>query len=110
MSIYSELLPFDQEPTRLERPGRRSSPKNSPSSRANRPELPIPQESLDALKKEGLFALQLTQNQMTTFGGTAFAGRLPFERYFRDARAGLVMGMANDMAYEGMIPFMFPDS
>jgi alkylation response protein AidB-like acyl-CoA dehydrogenase len=67
-----------------------------------------PQESLDVLKKEGLFALQLTQNQMTTFGGTAFAGRLPFERYFRDARAWLVMGMANDAAYAGMIPIMFP--
>ena len=82
--------------------------KNSPSRRANRPELAIPQESLDALKKEGLFALQLTQNQMTTSGGTAFAGRLPFERYFRDARAWLVMGMANDAAYAGMISIMFP--
>ena len=45
---------------------------------------------------------------MTTSGGTAFAGRLPFERYFRDARAWLVMGMANDAAYAGMISIMFP--
>jgi alkylation response protein AidB-like acyl-CoA dehydrogenase len=45
---------------------------------------------------------------MTMFGGAAFAGRMPFERYFRDARAGMVMGMANDMAYDGMIPLMFP--
>ena len=47
---------------------------------------------------------------MTTFGGTAFACRLPFERYFRDARAGLVMGMANDAAYPGMIPLIFPET
>lgn len=52
--------------------------------------------------------VRVTQDLMTTFGGTAFAGRLPFERYFRDARAGLVMGMANDAAYVGMIPMMFP--
>ena len=54
--------------------------------------------------------VRVTQDCMSIFGGTAFASRLPFERYFRDARAGLVMGMANDMAYEGMIPFMFPES
>ena len=47
---------------------------------------------------------------MTSFGGVAFAGRLPFERYFRDARAGMVMGMANDAAYQNMIPIMFPES
>ena len=52
--------------------------------------------------------VRVTQDLMTMFGGTAFANRLPFERYFRDARAGMVMGMANDMAYEGMIPLMFP--
>jgi len=54
--------------------------------------------------------VRVTQDLMTIFGGTAFAGWLPFERYFRDARAGLVMGMANDMAYEGMVPIMFPDN
>ena len=53
---------------------------------------------------------RVTQDCMTMFGGTAFASRLPFERYFRDARAGMVMGMANDMAYDGMIPIMFPSS
>jgi len=63
---------------------------------------------LDALKKRWLFALQLTQDQMPTFGGSAYAGRLSLERYFRDARAGLVMGMANNAAYAGMIPIMFP--
>lgn len=54
--------------------------------------------------------VRVTQDLMTIFGGTAFAGRLPFERYFRDARAGLVMGMANDSAYQQMIPIMFPES
>ena len=54
-------------------------------------------------------AVRVTQDLMTAFGGTAFASRLPFERYFRDARAGLVMGMANDVAYQNMIPLMFPE-
>jgi alkylation response protein AidB-like acyl-CoA dehydrogenase len=47
---------------------------------------------------------------MTMFGGTAFAARLPFERYFRDARAGMVMGMANDQAYELIGSLLFPTS
>ena len=55
-------------------------------------------------------AVRVTQDLMTAFGGTAFAGRLPFERYFRDARAGIVMGMANDVAYQNMIPLMFPEA
>lgn len=54
--------------------------------------------------------VRVTQDLMTSFGGAAFAGRMPFERYFRDARAGMVMGMANDSAYQGMIPIMFPDN
>ena len=54
-------------------------------------------------------AVRVTQDLMTSFGGAAFAGRMPFERYFRDARAGMVMGMANDMAYQNMIPLMFPE-
>jgi isovaleryl-CoA dehydrogenase len=53
--------------------------------------------------------VRVTQDLMTIFGGTAFAARLPFERYFRDARAGLVMGTANDAAYQNMVPMMFPD-
>jgi len=52
--------------------------------------------------------VRVTQDLMTIFGGTAFASRLPFERYFRDARAGLVMGMANDTAYQNMVPMLFP--
>ena len=54
-------------------------------------------------------AVRVTQDLMTMFGGTAFAGRLPFERYFRDARAGLVMGLANDQAYERITAIMFPE-
>jgi isovaleryl-CoA dehydrogenase len=53
-------------------------------------------------------AVRVTQDLMTMFGGTAFAGRLPFERYFRDARAGIVMGMANDQAYEMIGTILFP--
>ena len=55
-------------------------------------------------------AVRVTQDLMTIFGGTAFAARLPFERYFRDARAGLVMGMANDQAYELIASLLFPKS
>jgi len=55
-------------------------------------------------------AVRVTQDLMTIFGGTAFAARLPFERYFRDARAGLVMGMANDQAYELIASILFPKS
>jgi len=45
-------------------------------------------------------AVLVTQELMTMFGGTAFARRLPFERYFRDARAGLIMALPNDGTYE----------
>ena len=54
-------------------------------------------------------AVRVTQDLMTTFGGAAYAGRMPFERYFRDARAGMVMGMANDTAYQNMVPLLVPD-
>jgi isovaleryl-CoA dehydrogenase len=52
--------------------------------------------------------VHVTAELMTMFGGTAFAGRLPFERYFRDARAGLVMGVANDAAYDTIGTLLFP--
>jgi alkylation response protein AidB-like acyl-CoA dehydrogenase len=55
-------------------------------------------------------AVRVTTDLMTMFGGTAFAGRLPFERYFRDARAGLVMGLANDVAYGTIGTLLFPGS
>lgn len=54
-------------------------------------------------------AVRVTQDLMTMFGGTAFAGRLPFERYFRDARAGMVMGLANDQAYQNIAGILFPE-
>ncbi|MBV1904516.1 MAG: acyl-CoA dehydrogenase, partial [Pseudomonadales bacterium] len=53
-------------------------------------------------------AVAVTEELMTMFGGTAFAGRLPFERYFRDARAGMVMGLANDDAYPMLAGMQFP--
>jgi len=55
-------------------------------------------------------AVRITQDLMTVFGGTAFAGRLPFERYFRDARAGMVMGVANDQAYQNIAGLLFPEN
>ena len=51
-----------------------------------------------------------TSDLTTCFAGTAFARRSPIERYFRDARAGLVMGMATDVAYQAMVPLMFADN
>jgi isovaleryl-CoA dehydrogenase len=53
-------------------------------------------------------AVDVTQDLMTIFGGTAFAARLPFERYFRDARAGLIMALPNDGALEAMLPLLLP--
>ena len=41
----------------------------------------------------------VTGEAMTLGGGSAFAKRLPFERYFRDARAGMVMGIATTSPY-----------
>ncbi len=52
--------------------------------------------------------VRVTAELMTLFGGTAFAGRLPFERYLRDARAGLVMGVANDADYDTIGTLLFP--
>ena len=51
----------------------------------------------------------VTGEAMTLGGGTAFAKRLPFERYFRDARAGLVMGIAHDVAVLNVGRMMFPE-
>jgi alkylation response protein AidB-like acyl-CoA dehydrogenase len=53
-------------------------------------------------------AAHVTQELMTMFGGTAFASRLPFERYFRDARAGLIMALPNDGAYDGIAGSLIP--
>jgi butyryl-CoA dehydrogenase len=53
-------------------------------------------------------ATYVTQELMTMFGGTAFAARLPFERYFRDARAGLIMALPNDGAYDTIASSLIP--
>lgn len=52
-------------------------------------------------------AIQVTQTLMTVFGGTAYAGRLPFERYFRDARAGVVMP-PSEQIYQRIGSLLFP--
>jgi alkylation response protein AidB-like acyl-CoA dehydrogenase len=54
-------------------------------------------------------AVLVTQELMTMFGGTAFAARLPLERYFRDARAGLVMALPNDTGYQNIAALLFPE-
>lgn len=50
----------------------------------------------------------VTQEAMTLGGGAAFAKLLPFERYFRDARAGMVMGLAHDIAILNIGRLIFP--
>lgn len=50
----------------------------------------------------------VTGEAMTLGGGSAFAKQLPFERYFRDARAGMVMGIAHDIAVLNVGAMMFP--
>lgn len=54
-------------------------------------------------------AVLVTQELMTMFGGTAFAGRLPLERYFRDARAGMIMALPNDATYHNIADALFPE-
>ena len=54
-------------------------------------------------------AVNVTQELMTMFGGTAFAARLPFERYFRDARAGMIMALPNDGTYQTIASLLFPN-
>ena len=54
-------------------------------------------------------AVEVTQELMTIFGRTAFAGRLPFERYFRDARASLIMALPNDATYQNIAGLLFPE-
>ena len=54
-------------------------------------------------------AVEVTQELMTMFGGTAFAAHLPFERYFRDARAGLIMALPNDTGYQTIASLLFPE-
>jgi butyryl-CoA dehydrogenase len=53
-------------------------------------------------------AASVTADAMTLGGGAAFAKELPFERYFRDARAGMVMGIAHDVAVGNIGRMLFP--
>ena len=50
----------------------------------------------------------VTQEAMTLGGGAAYAKLLPFERYFRNARAGMVMGMAHDIGVLNIGRMIFP--
>lgn len=53
-------------------------------------------------------ATHVTAEIMGIGGGSAFARRLPFERYFRDARAGIVMGITNDVILGNIARMLFP--
>jgi alkylation response protein AidB-like acyl-CoA dehydrogenase len=70
--------------------------------------LPSPLPIMQAKVTCSQTAVNVTQELMTMFGGTAFAARLPFERYFRDARAGMIMAMPNDATYQSIASLLFP--
>jgi isovaleryl-CoA dehydrogenase len=53
-------------------------------------------------------AVHVTSEIMGIGGGTAYAGRLPFDRYLRDARAGVVMGITNDVILGNIARMLFP--
>ena len=55
-------------------------------------------------------AVHVTGAIMEVGGGTAYARRLPFERYLRDARAGVVMGITNDVILSNIARMLFPAS
>jgi isovaleryl-CoA dehydrogenase len=53
-------------------------------------------------------AVHVTAEIMGMGGGSAYARRLPFDRYFRDARAGVVMGITNDTILSNIAGMLFP--
>ena len=53
-------------------------------------------------------AMWVTTQAIQILGGYGYVRDYPVERYFRDARAGIVMGMANDQAYEMIGTLLFP--
>ncbi len=67
-----------------------------------------PQALFEAKVAADETATFITGEAMTLGGGSAFAKRLPFERYFRDARAGMVMGVAHDIAALNVARAIFP--
>jgi alkylation response protein AidB-like acyl-CoA dehydrogenase len=69
-----------------------------------------PQALFEAKVAADELATFVTGEAMTLGGGSAFAKRLPFERYFRDARAGMVMGIAHDIAALNIARSIFPKS
>jgi alkylation response protein AidB-like acyl-CoA dehydrogenase len=67
-----------------------------------------PQAMFEAKVAADETAAFVTGEAMTLGGGTAYARRLPFERYFRDARAGMVMGVAHDIAVLNIARAIYP--
>jgi len=55
-------------------------------------------------------AVHVTAEIMGMGGGTAYARRLSFDRYFRDARAGVVMGITDDTILSNIARMVFPGS
>jgi isovaleryl-CoA dehydrogenase len=53
-------------------------------------------------------AVHVTAEIMGIGGGTAYARRVPFDRYFRDARAGIVMGITNDAILANIARMLYP--
>jgi isovaleryl-CoA dehydrogenase len=53
-------------------------------------------------------AVHVTAEIMSMGGGSAYARRLPFDRYLRDARAGVVMGITNDTLLSNIARMLFP--
>ena len=53
-------------------------------------------------------AVHVTNEIMGMGGGSAYARRLPFDRYLRDARAGIVMGITNDVVLSNIARMLFP--
>jgi alkylation response protein AidB-like acyl-CoA dehydrogenase len=53
-------------------------------------------------------AVYVTSEIMGMGGGSAYARRLPFDRYLRDARAGIVMGITNDVILGNIAGMLFP--
>ena len=67
-----------------------------------------PQALFEAKVAADETATFVTGEAMTLGGGTAFAKKMPFERYLRDARAGMVMGIAHDIAVLNIARSIFP--
>jgi hypothetical protein len=53
-------------------------------------------------------AVHVAHALMTRLGGTASTGRLPFQCHVRDARAGVVMALANGTTYQAIASLFFP--